>query len=265
MTDKATGQPAQSVLVVLPTYNERENIAGMVDALFTLEIAGLRILIVDDNSPDGTGKLADELAARSESAGRVHVLHRARKEGYGPACIAGYRQALALGADIVIGMDADFSHSPERIPAMLQRARECDIVIGSRYVRGGSVDSGWGAWRKLLSYWANRIYTPLLLGMPVHDATGGFRVFRRDALVGIDLDRVRSNGYVFLVELVYVAHRLGYKIGEAPIHFADRRRGESKMSSRIALEAALRVWQIRWRHRRLSPGHRRARPYSDSS
>ena len=261
MTDRATGQPVPSIVVVLPTYNERENIARMVEALFALDIAALRILIVDDNSPDGTGKLADELAASSESAGRLHVLHRARKEGYGPACIAGFKRALALGADIVIGMDADFSHPPERIPALLQKAQNCDIVIGSRYAPGGSVDSDWGILRKLLSYWANRVYAPLILSMPVRDATGGFRVFSRDALVGIDLDRVRSNGYIFLVELMYVAQRLGYRIGETPIHFADRQRGESKMSSRIALEAAFRVWQIRWRHRRLSPGHRRAQPY----
>lgn len=262
MTEVAAGEHPPKVVVVLPTYNERDNITRMLPALCQLPVANLHILIVDDNSPDGTGELANELTQRPEYARRLNVLHRPHKRGLGPAYIAGFKRALAMGADLIIGMDADFSHQPERIPAMLQRATGCDIVIGSRYVPGGSVDNNWGTWRKLLSFWANRVYTPLILGLPVRDATSGFRVFHRAALIGIDLDRVRSNGYIFLVELVYVAQRLGYTIGEVPIHFPDRQHGQSKMSSRIALEAALRVWQIRWRHRRLSPADRRTRPYS---
>ncbi|MCY4146596.1 MAG: polyprenol monophosphomannose synthase [Chloroflexi bacterium] len=261
MTDSAAGEEPPKVVVVLPTYNERENITRMLPALCRLRVANLHILIVDDNSPDGTGKLADELTQRPDYARRLSVLHRPHKRGLGPAYIAGFKRALAMKADLIIGMDADFSHQPERIPALLRRAADCDMVIGSRYAPGGSVDNNWGVWRKLLSYWANRVYAPLILGLPVRDATGGFRVFHRAALIGIDLDRVRSNGYVFLVEMVYVAQRLGYAIGEVPIHFPDRAHGQSKMSSRIALEAALRVWQIRWRHRRLSRADRRARPY----
>ncbi|MYI41071.1 MAG: polyprenol monophosphomannose synthase, partial [Chloroflexi bacterium] len=236
MTEGIAKEQPPKVVVVLPTYNERDNIARLLPALCQLPVANLHILVVDDNSPDGTGELVDELAQQPVYARRLHVLHRPQKLGLGPAYIAGFKAALGLGADLVIGMDADFSHQPARIPDLLRRAADCDIVIGSRYVPGGSVDSNWGAWRKLLSYWANRVYTPLILGLPVRDATGGFRVFHRAALIGIDLDRVRANGYVFLVELIYVAQRLGYRLGEVPIHFPDRQHGESKMSSRIALE-----------------------------
>ncbi len=261
MTEKAVGDATPKLVVVLPTYNERENIARLVPKLLALQAPNLYVLVVDDNSPDGTGALADELAKRPEYQGRVAVLHRAQKQGLGPAYIAGFKQALAMGADLVIGMDADFSHQPQRIPALLERIQSCDIVIGSRYVAGGSVDSNWGIQRKLLSFWANRIYTRFILKLPVRDATGGFRLFRREALIGIDLDRVRSNGYIFLVELLYVAQRLDYRLGEVPIHFPDRQHGESKMSTRIALEAAMRVWQIRWRHRNLSRKDRRQGSY----
>ena len=245
----------------MPTYNERENIERMVPELFALGIPNLHLLIVDDNSPDGTGALADELAAQDRYRGNVAVLHRPQKRGFGPAYVDGFKRALAMGAELVFSMDADFSHQPHRIPALLERAQSCDIVAGSRYAPGGSVDANWGAWRKLLSFWANRIYTPLILRMRVLDATGGFRLYRRDALIGIDLDRIHSSGYVFQVELMYVSWRLGYEIGEVAIHFPDRQRGVSKMSNRIALEAAARVWQIRWRHRNLSPAQRRAREY----
>ena len=251
------------VIVVLPTYNERENISRIVPALFALEIPNLRVLVVDDNSPDGTGQIVEDLAHEPIYNGRLVLLRRAEKQGLGPAYIEGFKRALALGADMVIQMDADLSHQPKYIPQLLERARDFDIVIGSRYAAGGSVDEGWGPLRKLLSWWANRVYTPSILRVPIRDATGGFRVYRRDCLIGMDLDKVKANGYVFMVELAFVAHRLAYRIGEIPIHFPDRQHGASKMSGAIAFEAALRVWQIRFRHRRLKPNDRRSIDYGD--
>lgn len=242
-----------TTVIVLPTYNECENIVRLVPALFELGVADLHVLVVDDNSPDGTGAIVETLAAQADYAGRLHALRRPEKQGLAPAYIQGFTQALEMGADYVIQMDADLSHQPKYIPALLRQAREHDIVIGSRYAYGGSVDEGWGPLRKLLSWWANRIYTPAILRIPIRDATGGFRIYRRDALIGMDMARVKANGYVFMVEIIYVACRLGYRIGEIPIHFPDRQHGASKMSSAIALEAALRVWQIKWRHRRLRP------------
>lgn len=249
------------VIVVLPTYNERENISRIVPALFALNIPNLRLLVVDDNSPDGTGQIAEALGQEAAYQGRLYVLHRAEKQGLGPAYIAGFKRALALGADMVLQMDADLSHQPKYIPQLLEKARQYDIVIGSRYAVGGSVDEGWGPLRKLLSWWANRVYTPAILRVPIRDATGGFRVYQRDCLIGMNLDKVKANGYVFMVELAYVAHRLAYRIGEIPIHFPDRQHGDSKMSGAIALEAALRVWQIGLRHRALKPTDRRSINY----
>lgn len=251
------------VIVVLPTYNERENISRIVPALFALDVPNLHLLVVDDNSPDGTGKVAEELAAAPACRGKISILHRAAKQGLGPAYIHGFKHALALGADLIIQMDADLSHQPKYIPQLLEQAREFDLVIGSRYVAGGSVDESWGPLRKLLSWWANRVYAPTILNFPIRDATGGFRCIRRDCLIGIDLDKIKASGYVFLVELAFVSHRLGYRVSEIPIHFADRQHGQSKMSSAIALEAALRVWQIKARHRGLKQSDRRTRPYTD--
>ncbi len=239
--------------IVLPTYNEGENIVRLVPALFDLGVKNLHVLVVDDNSPDGTGQIVETLAEQADYTGRLHALHRSEKQGLAPAYIQGFAQALSMGADYVIQMDADLSHQPKYIPGLLRQARDYDIVIGSRYVDGGSVDESWGPMRKLLSWWANRVYTPTILRIPIRDATGGFRIYRRDALIGMDMGRVKANGYVFMVEMIYVAFRLGYRIGEIPIHFPDRQHGASKMSSAIALEAALRVWQIKWRHRQLWP------------
>ncbi len=253
-------QDQPKVIVVLPTYNESENIVRIVPALFDLQIAKLHVLVVDDNSPDGTGEIAETLAEQAEYAGRLHVLHRPEKLGLAPAYIQGFTQALSQGTDFVIQMDADLSHQPRYIPRLLQQVQDYDIVIGSRYAAGGSVDDSWGPLRKLLSWWANRAYTPTILRVPIKDSTGGFRIYRRDCLIGMDMDRVKANGYVFMVEMIYVAHRLGYKIGEIPIHFPDRQHGTSKMSGTIALEAALRVWQIKFRHRRLKPTDRRLEP-----
>lgn len=242
--------------VVLPTYNEIGNLKNMVDALFALNMPDFYLLVVDDNSPDGTGQLADELA--SASNGHIRVLHRQEKNGLGPAYIAGFKQAIADGADYILQMDADFSHQPKYIPQMLDKltSENADVVLASRYVKGGSVDQSWGLYRKLLSWWANRIYVPAILGLPVRDATGGFKLWRKETLIGIDVDRVHSNGYVFQVEMSYLAHRLGYKIAEIPIHFPDRQVGESKMSSKVAMEAATRVWQLRWQYKGIKPKDR---------
>ena len=244
--------------IVLPTYNESANIVRLIPALFELNVAELHVLVVDDNSPDGTGKIVETLAEQVDYAGRLHVLRRPQKQGLAPAYVQGFSLALSRGADYVIQMDADLSHQPKYIPGLLRQVQDYDIVIGSRYAAGGSVDDSWGPLRKLLSWWANRVYAPTILRIPIRDATGGFRIYRRDALLGMDMRRVKANGYVFMVEMIYVAHQLGYRIGEIPIHFPDRQYGDSKMSSAIALEAALRVWQIRLRHRQLRPTDRRA-------
>lgn len=248
------------IMVVLPTYNEAENLPRMVDALRSLPVENLHILVVDDNSPDGTGQIADELVQRYP--GEVFVLHRQSKEGLGAAYVAGFKQAISLDADYIIQMDCDFSHQPRYIPQMVEAAANNDLVIGSRYVRGGGVDESWHFSRKLLSWFANRIYVRTLLGIPINDATGGFKLWRRQTLVGLDLDRVRSNGYVFQVEMTYIAVRLGFRTAEIPIYFPDRELGHSKMDSNIAIEAAVRVWQVMFRHHNLKPEMRRTEVYS---
>lgn len=235
------------VMTVIPTYNEAENLPRLVTELFALDIPTLEMLVVDDNSPDGTGQIADELAGQHPD--RVHVLHRAGKLGLGTAYITGFRYALQHGAEYIIQMDADFSHSPAYIPQFLQAIEGYDVVVGSRYVAGGRLDERWGWWRYFLSWWANSIYTRLILGLKVKDATAGFKCWRRATLEGIGLDRIRSNGYVFQVEMAYLTEKLGYRFLEIPIYFEDRRIGRSKMTGRVKVEAALRTWQIRWRHR----------------
>ncbi len=237
------------VVTVIPTYNEADNLAELVAALFALDIPDFHVLVVDDASPDGTGELAEELKRTYE--GRMDVLHRRGKLGLGTAYITGFRHALDAGAQAIVQMDADFSHRPEYIPQMLDALAEYDLVIGSRYVPGGRLDERWSWWRYLLSWWANSVYVRLILHTRVKDATAGFRAWRRTTLEGMGLERIRSNGYIFQVEMAYVAERLGYRILEIPIYFEDRRIGKSKMSVPVKLEAAWRVWQIRWRHRHL--------------
>ncbi|MEM9952976.1 MAG: polyprenol monophosphomannose synthase [Chloroflexota bacterium] len=244
----------QKTIIVVPTYNEKENLPRLVEALFALQVDGLEILIVDDNSPDGTGDIAETL--RDTYQQRVHILHRTIKNGLGPAYIAGFKQAIELGADYIIQMDADFSHQPHYVPQLLAKLETHDLVLGSRFVDGGSVDDKWSFYRKLLSWWANRIYTPTILGMPIYDATGGFKAWRVNTLIGMDIDRVQSNGYVFQVEMNYVAYKLGYRLTEVPIHFPDRQIGTSKMDSSVALEAAMRVWDLLFRYRSLNPSMR---------
>jgi dolichol-phosphate mannosyltransferase len=236
--------PITRPTIVLPTYNERENLPAMVEALLALPVAGLHLLVVDDNSPDGTGQLADDLAAAHPD--RIGVLHRPGKQGLGPAYLAGFRRAMADGADAMIEMDADFSHDPAIVPVLVERLASCDLVLGSRYIPGGGVDPAWSLPRRLLSRFGG-IYARIILGLPIHDPTGGFRAYRRTALEAIDLDRIRSNGYTFQIEMAYAVHRRGLCLCEVPIHFKDRVKGQSKMSAGIAAEAAWRVWQVRLR------------------
>lgn len=243
-----------NVAVVLPTYNEAENLAALTEALWSLPLR-LNVLVVDDASPDGTGQLADQLAAAHPD--RLSVVHRAGKLGLGTAYLQGFRQALAAGAEAVVQMDADFSHSPYYLPEFVDGLRECDVVVGSRYVPGGRLDERWETGRVLLSAWAN-LYARAILGIRARDATAGFKVWRAATLAGIGLDRIRSNGYVFQVEMAYVTERLGYRVLEQPIYFEDRRIGRSKMDMPIKFEAAWRVWQVALRHRRLTPGDREA-------
>jgi dolichol-phosphate mannosyltransferase len=227
--------------IVIPTYNEAENLPKLVSAIFALAVPDLNILVVDDNSPDGTGKIADELGQRNN--GRVHVLKRPGKMGLGTAYIQGFKKALDEGAEAVCQMDADFSHPPEKIIELLQALKDCDVALGSRYVRGGALDERWPLWRKALSGWGN-FYARTILGLPMRDVTGGFRLWRSHTLKGMPLERILSNGYIFQVEMAYVAHLKGYHFQEVPIYFADRKLGQSKMSLRIQIEAALRVWQL---------------------
>jgi len=224
--------------VVLPTYNERENIPQIVPAILAASPA-LDVLVVDDNSPDGTGTLADELAAQNP---RARVLHRERKEGLGRAYLAGFAQALAAGYGRILEMDADFSHDPARLPVLL--ATDADLVLGSRYVPGGNT-ANWGRGRRLLSR-GGSLYARTILGVPIRDLTGGFKCFRRRVLEALDLGSVRSSGYAFQIELTYRAIRRGFKVVEVPITFVDRRVGKSKMSRRIVAEALWMVWKIRF-------------------
>ena len=239
--------------IVIPTYNEAENVRPMTEALLALDLPNPDILIVDDESPDGTGRIADQLTI--EHPGRVHVLHRAGQRGLGRAYVDGFRWALEHGAETVVQMDCDFSHSPSDVPRLLAHLGAHDVVIGSRYVEGGRTDEDWEVGRVLLSWWAN-LYTRIILGSSIRDITAGFKAWRRETLLGIDLDAIRSQGYVFQVEMAYVAHRLGYNTVEIPIYFEDRRIGESKMTLPVKLEAALGVWRIWWRHHRLGRSDR---------
>lgn len=236
------------IIVIIPTYNEAENLPHLVSALFLVPL-NLKILVVDDNSPDGTGNVADKLA--SEEPGKLQVIHRPGKGGLRSAYLQGFEQALMEEADAVVQMDADLSHDPACLVDMVNSLAICQVIFGSRYTKGGKLDVSWSPWRKALSAWGN-LYARTLLGMPIRDVTTGYRMWRMDALRGMPLERVRSNGYVFLVEMAYLAHRLQYKFGEIPIYFADRRFGRSKMSFRIQMEAALRIWQLPWIYRDLS-------------
>jgi len=235
------------ITIVTPTYNEAENLPKLVSALFSLPL-DLRILIVDDNSPDGTGRIADELTVTYP--GRVDVLHRPGKLGLRSAYLNGFQKVLESDAQAIVQMDADFSHDPSALVEMKNLLELNDVVLGSRYVKGGAVDERWPVWRKSLSAFGN-YYARTILGLPLYDVTTGYRMWRRGTLQQIPFERIQSNGYVFLVEMAYLAHCLEFKIGESPIYFADRRWGKSKMSFKIQLEAAFRIWQVWWHYRDL--------------
>jgi len=242
-----------STVIVIPTYNEADNLPAITAELFTLDLEEeLQVLIVDDDSPDGTGQLADQLA-RDCYPGRLHVIHRTGKLGLGTAYVTGFKWALARGADYIIQMDADFSHSPTYISQMLEEIADYDVVVGSRYVSGGELDERWGWGRWFLSWWANSVWTRGILGVQTKDATAGFKCWRNQALQRIGLDRITSNGYVFQVEMTFVSEKCNFRILEIPIYFEDRRIGQSKMTVPVKIEAALRVFEIRWRHRNARP------------
>lgn len=228
--------------LVLPTFNEAENIVAIVEAARASLPADSRILIVDDNSPDGTGRIGDRLAAEDPG---VEVLHRTAKEGLGPAYIAGFRHAMAAGAEFLLQMDSDFSHDPADLPRLLAAAQEADLAIGSRYVAGGGV-ADWGLVRRAISR-GGSLYAQVVLGLRVHDLTGGFKCYRRATLEGIDLDAVSAKGYGFQIEMTYRAIKNGATVREVPIHFRDRQAGDSKMSGAIVLEAAWQVPRLRLR------------------
>ncbi len=240
---------SSKVFVIIPTYNEKENLPLICKALFDLNIDDLNILVVDDASPDGTGEVADRLSAENS---HIHVMHRKGKLGLGTAYVQGFDWALGRDAQFVIQMDADFSHSPSYVPQLLEAIKDFDVVVGSRYIKGGSVDKTWSSGRRLLSWWANSVWVRLILGLKTKDATAGFRCWRAEALRQIGLENARSNGYIFQVETCFMAERKGLRIKEIPIYFEDRRGGSSKMSFKIKVEAALRVIDIRRRYKEYS-------------
>jgi dolichol-phosphate mannosyltransferase len=236
------------ITIVVPTYNERENLADLTEQLLALPLPGSRILVVDDNSPDGTGELADKLAA--DSPDRITVIHRTTKDGLGRAYVAGMTQALRDGATVIIQMDADLSHHPSVIPQMVETLKTTDagVIIGSRYVPGGSTADNWPVRRKALSVWAN-FYVNAILNLKVKDATAGFKAWKASTLHAIDLGSINSNGYSFQVEMNFRTRRAGIKIAEVPIMFSERADGISKMTLKVQLESARTPWRLRFGRR----------------
>ncbi|HTT67037.1 MAG TPA: polyprenol monophosphomannose synthase [Gemmatimonadales bacterium] len=232
---------AERALVIIPTYDERENLPKIVPQILQQD-PRLEVLVVDDNSPDGTGKLAAALAAEDP---RIHVLHRAGKLGLGTAYVAGFRWALEAGYDYVFEMDADFSHDPRHLPTFLAEIADADLVIGSRYLNRRVTVVNWPMSRLMLSYFAN-VYARRVTGLRLWDSTGGYKCYRKAVLAEIDLDQVRSNGYSFQIEMSFRAWRKGFRIREITITFSDRSEGRSKMSGRIVREAVWMVWRLRW-------------------
>jgi len=231
----------ERALVIIPTYNERENLTTIVPLVLEQD-PRLEVLVVDDNSPDGTGDLADALAGADQ---RVHVLHRAGKAGLGTAYVAGFRWAIEQRYDYVFEMDADLSHDPRHLPTFLAEMADADLVIGSRYLNRRVTVINWPMSRLMLSYFAN-VYARRVTGLRLWDSTGGYKCYRRAVLEGVDLDRVRSNGYSFQIEMSFRAWRKGFRIKEITITFTDRNLGQSKMSGRIVREAIWMVWRLRW-------------------
>jgi dolichol-phosphate mannosyltransferase len=235
------------IVVIVPTFNEAENLPKMVSALFALPL-DLEVLIVDDNSPDGTGMIADTLSA--EHPGKMNVVHRPGKLGLASAYLQSFISLFGKNVDAIAHLDCDFSHDPAVLVEMNRLLENCDVVFGSRYIKGGSTDVKWPFWRKALSAWGN-FYARGILGLPIRDVTGGYRMWRKETLQGLPLEQVKSNGYIFTVEMAYLTYLHGYKICETPIYFADRRWGKSKMSFKIQIEAAIRVWTVLWNYRML--------------
>jgi len=233
---------AERALVIVPTYNEIRNLARIVPQVLAQD-PRLEVLVVDDGSPDGTGRLADEMAAAEP---RLHVIHRAEKLGLGTAYVAGFKWALAHAFDYAFEMDADFSHDPKHLPEFLREIEGTDLVIGSRYLEGRVTVVNWPMARLLLSYFAN-VYARRVTGLMLWDSTGGFKCYRRAVLEGIDLDDIHSNGYSFQIEMSFRAWRKGFRLREIPILFTDREEGHSKMSKAIIREAVWMVWRLRWR------------------
>ena len=227
-------------MVCIPTYNERENLEAMVQALAQVLGPDDHVLVIDDNSPDGTGEIADRIAARCPYA---HVLHRPEKQGIGPAYLDGFRHALAAGAELILEMDCDFSHDPADVPRLIAVAEDADLVLGSRYARGGGTRN-WGLVRRAISRWGS-LYAQIILGLHVRDLTGGFKCYRRAVLERIDLDAVAARGYAFQIETTYRTIRAGFRVAEVPITFVDREVGGSKMSRSIVVEAFWRVPALR--------------------
>jgi dolichol-phosphate mannosyltransferase len=226
-------------LIIIPTYNELENLPRLLPEVLSKE-EGIHILIVDDNSPDGTAAFVEN---EMKNNNRIHLIERPSKQGLGTAYITGFKFAIQNGYDFIFEMDADFSHDPKEIPRFLDEIKSADVILGSRYINGVNVIN-WPMRRLLLSWFAN-IYTRVITGMPLHDATGGFKCFRREVLEAIDLDRVTSNGYAFQIEMSFKAWKKGFKVKEIPIIFVDRVKGKSKMSKKIVREAVIMVWKLR--------------------
>ena len=243
------------ITVIIPTYNEAENLANLVSALFLLPL-DLKVLVVDDESPDGTGAIAEEIALLHP--GKMDVLHRHGERGLRAAYLEGFRRALNGQVDAIAQMDADLSHDPSSLLVMTKILENHDVVLGSRYIDEGSVDEDWSFWRKVLSRWGN-FYSRTILHLPIRDVTTGYRLWRAEALRGMPLDRIHADGYIFLVEMIYLAQCLEYRIAEAPIHFHERKSGISKMNFKIQAEAAMRVWQVLLTYNDLKVGRKKRR------
>ncbi len=229
-------------LVIIPTYNEKDNIAAIIGQVLAID-PGLEVLVVDDNSPDGTARIVTDLAAKES---RIHLLSRAGKLGLGTAYVAGFKRAVEMKVDNVVQMDADFSHNPKYLKIMLEKIKDADVVVGSRYIEGRISVVNWPLHRLLLSYFAN-IYARWVTRLPIYDVTGGFKMIRRQVLEGINLDRITSNGYAFQIELNYIFNKKGFRSVEIPIIFTDREGGVSKMSKSIIREAVFKIWLFRFR------------------
>ena len=229
------------IYIVIPTYNERANIALLINQIFDLNINDLNILVVDDNSPDGTGLIVEDLKNKFNN---LNILHRPQKAGLGAAYVAGFKEALSRGADYIFEMDADFSHDPKYLPEFLNNIKDFDLVLGSRYITGGGVDN-WNLMRRLISRLGN-IYARIILFLPYHDLTGGFKCYRREVLENIDLDNLNSLGYNFQIETTYKAYKMGFKICEVPIVFTERKSGQSKFNLGIIWESFFKVLQLRY-------------------